>query len=88
MTSATPESLSKFVQFCQQHITGQERKEAQTFLDRFFRAFGHEGALDAGATSAAALPPFLPPFPPFFSSFFFPPLFFLSLPPLFSSLPL
>ena len=50
MTSATPESLSKFVQFCNQHITGQERKEAQTFLDRFFRAFGHEGALEAGAT--------------------------------------
>ncbi|MFM6333916.1 MAG: type IIL restriction-modification enzyme MmeI, partial [Dolichospermum sp.] len=49
MTSATPESLSKFVQFCNQHITGQERKEAQTFLDRFFRAFGHEGALEAGA---------------------------------------
>ncbi|MFM8004110.1 MAG: type IIL restriction-modification enzyme MmeI, partial [Dolichospermum sp.] len=42
-------SLSKFVQFCNQHITGQERKEAQTFLDRFFRAFGHEGALEAGA---------------------------------------
>jgi hypothetical protein len=36
MTSATPESLSKFVQFCNQHITGQERKEAQTFLDRFY----------------------------------------------------
>ena len=49
MTSSTPESLSKFVQFCNQHITGQERKEAQTFLDRFFRAFGHEGALEAGA---------------------------------------
>jgi hypothetical protein len=48
MTSLTPESLSKFVEFCNQYITGQERKEAQTFLDRFFRAFGHEGALEAG----------------------------------------
>ena len=55
MTSATPESLSKFVQFCNQHITGQERKEAQTFLDRFFRAFGHEGALEAGATYEEAI---------------------------------
>ncbi|BAZ80843.1 N-6 DNA methylase [Sphaerospermopsis kisseleviana CS-549] len=55
MTSSTPESLSKFVQFCQQHITGQERKEAQTFLDRFFRAFGHEGALEAGATYEEAI---------------------------------
>lgn len=50
MVAATPESLAKFVNFCQQHITGQERKEAQTFLDRFFRAFGHEGALEAGAS--------------------------------------
>ena len=55
MTSSTPETLSKFVQFCNQHITGQERKEAQTFLDRFFRAFGHEGALEAGATYEEAI---------------------------------
>ncbi|MFN7283768.1 MAG: type IIL restriction-modification enzyme MmeI, partial [Dolichospermum sp.] len=55
MTSSTPESLSKFVQFCNQHITGQERKEAQTFLDRFFRAFGHEGALEAGAKYEEAI---------------------------------
>jgi type II restriction/modification system DNA methylase subunit YeeA len=55
MTSSTPETLFKFVQFCKQHITGQERKEAQTFLDRFFRAFGHEGALEAGATYEEAI---------------------------------
>ncbi|MEA5552278.1 DNA methyltransferase [Anabaena cylindrica UHCC 0172] len=55
MVAATPESLAKFVSFCQQHITGQERKEAQTFLDRFFRAFGHEGALEAGATYEEAI---------------------------------
>jgi type II restriction/modification system DNA methylase subunit YeeA len=52
---ATPESLAKFVSFCQQHIKGQERKEAQTFLDRFFQAFGHEGALEAGATYEEAI---------------------------------
>lgn len=47
--SATPESLQKFVTYCQQHITGDEKGQAQVFLDRFFRAFGHEGALEAGA---------------------------------------
>ncbi len=55
MAAATPESLNKFVSFCQQHIKGQERKEAQTFLDRFFRAFGHEGALEAGASYEEAI---------------------------------
>ena len=48
--TVTPETLHNFVTFCQQHITGDEKGEAQTFLDRFFRAFGHEGALEAGAT--------------------------------------
>lgn len=52
---ATPDSLSKFVTFCKQHIKGEEKKEAQTFLDRFFRAFGHEGALEAGATYEEAI---------------------------------
>jgi SAM-dependent methyltransferase len=55
MVAATPESLNKFVSFCQQHITGQEKKEAQTFLDRFFRAFGHDGALEAGASYEEAI---------------------------------
>lgn len=48
--TATPETLSKFVTFCREHITGDEKGEAQVFLDRFFQAFGHEGALEAGAT--------------------------------------
>ncbi|MEH2254257.1 DNA methyltransferase [Nostoc sp.] len=55
MVSATPESLDKFISFCKQHIKGQEKKEAQTFLDRFFRAFGHEGALEAGASYEEAI---------------------------------
>lgn len=53
--SATPESLSAFVTFCQQHITGQERKEAQIFLDRLFKAFGYAGALEAGAKYEEAI---------------------------------
>ncbi len=47
--SSTSERLQDFVNFCDQHIRGDEKGEAQTFLDRFFRAFGHEGALEAGA---------------------------------------
>lgn len=47
---ATSESLNNFVFFCRQHIRGYERSEAQVFLDRFFRAFGHKGALEAGAS--------------------------------------
>ncbi|MGG6266484.1 DNA methyltransferase [Leptolyngbya sp. AN03gr2] len=48
--SSSPESLQKFVTFVQQHLKGDEKGEAQNFLDRFFRAFGHEGAIEAGAT--------------------------------------
>ncbi len=53
--TTTVESLQEFIDFCQQHITGKERKEAQIFLDRFFRAFGHKGALEAGATYEEAI---------------------------------
>ncbi|WP_293133454.1 type IIL restriction-modification enzyme MmeI [Okeania sp. SIO3I5] len=50
MMSASTENLHNFVIFCQQHITGNEKGEAQIFLDRFFQAFGHQGAIEAGAT--------------------------------------
>jgi hypothetical protein len=46
----TAERLHTFVNFVSEHLTGDEKGEAQTFLDRFFRAFGHEGAMEAGAT--------------------------------------
>jgi hypothetical protein len=36
------ESLEKFVKFAR-NLKGDEKSEAQPFLDRFFRAFGHEG---------------------------------------------
>jgi SAM-dependent methyltransferase len=45
---ASPATLQAFVQFCQT-LKGDEKSESQTFLDRFFRAFGHEGAIEAGA---------------------------------------
>ena len=50
---STPESLQKFVQYCQQHLKGDEKGESQNFLDRFFQAFGHEGVKEAGATLEA-----------------------------------
>lgn len=42
-------NLSAFVAWRQLHLRGDEKGEAQTFLDRLFKAFGHEGAIEAGA---------------------------------------
>src|SRR5437879_12571690 len=41
--------LSEFVRFAQT-LKGDEKSEAQSFLDRFFRALGHQGVIEAGAT--------------------------------------
>ena len=40
--------LSEFVAWWRGNIKGDEKGEAQIFLDRFMRAFGHAGALEAG----------------------------------------
>ena len=42
--------LGEFTNFVAAHIKGDEKGEAQVFLDRLFRAFGHPGAKEAGAT--------------------------------------
>jgi hypothetical protein len=42
-------ALSEFVRFAQT-LRGDEKSESQTFLDHFFRALGHKGAIEAGAT--------------------------------------
>jgi hypothetical protein len=42
-------NLNAFVTWRTTHLRGDEKGEAQTFLDRFFKAFGHEGAIEAGA---------------------------------------
>ncbi|MBD2393485.1 class I SAM-dependent DNA methyltransferase [Cyanobacterium aponinum FACHB-4101] len=55
MTTNSSENLEKFITFCKQHIKGQERKEAQIFLDRFFQGFGYDGALEAGAKYEEAI---------------------------------
>ena len=41
-------ALNEFVQFAQA-LRGDEKSEAQTFLDHLFRALGHEGVIEAGA---------------------------------------
>lgn len=35
--------LSQFVEWSARHITGDEKGQAQIFLDRLFRAFGQKG---------------------------------------------
>jgi hypothetical protein len=42
-------ALNEFVQFAQT-LRGDEKSEAQPFLDHLFRALGHQGAIEAGAT--------------------------------------
>ncbi|MFF9259989.1 MULTISPECIES: DNA methyltransferase [Streptomyces] len=42
--------LDTFVRYRKEHLSGDEKGEAQIFLDRLFQAFGHEGVREAGAT--------------------------------------
>jgi hypothetical protein len=42
------DKLAEFVGWAQQHVTGDEKGQAQIFLDRLFQAFGHPGVLDVG----------------------------------------
>ena len=42
-------ALEAFVTFARS-LRGDEKGESQTFLDHFFRALGHAGAIEAGAT--------------------------------------
>jgi hypothetical protein len=41
--------LAEFTGWVAQHVRGDEKGEAQVFLDRLFRAFGHAGVSEAGA---------------------------------------
>ena len=41
-------AFAEFVRFAQT-LRGDEKNEAQTFLDHFFRALGHQGVIEAGA---------------------------------------
>lgn len=46
---ATRESLRDFARFTA-GLKGDEKGEAQTFVDRLMRLFGHEDAVEAGGT--------------------------------------
>ena len=43
-------SLAAFVTYVQTHLTGDEKGESADFLDHLFRALGHAGIKEAGAT--------------------------------------
>ncbi len=47
--AVTRDSLQAFVDYCKAYIQGDEKSEAQTFLTRFFQAFGHVGIKEVGA---------------------------------------
>ena len=49
MATELKSALGEFVRFAQT-LRGDEKSEAQTFLDHFFRALGHQGVIEAGAT--------------------------------------
>jgi SAM-dependent methyltransferase len=50
MAGLRAERLSEFIAWAARHITGDEKGQAQIFLDRFFQAFGQPGCLDVGGT--------------------------------------
>lgn len=48
MDDPRTERLRGFVEWAGRHITGDEKGQAQIYLDRLFQAFGHPGSLDVG----------------------------------------
>jgi SAM-dependent methyltransferase len=48
-TAELQSALAQFVTFARS-LKGDEKSEAQSFLDHFFRALGHAGVIEAGAT--------------------------------------
>src|SRR3990172_2108038 len=50
MIEERAQRLADFVAWVAEHITGDEKGQAQIFFDRFFKAFGHKGCLDVGGT--------------------------------------
>ncbi len=48
--SELAKSLQAFVTYVQTHLSGDEKGEAAEFLDHLFRALGHDGIKEAGAS--------------------------------------
>ncbi|MDB6149325.1 MAG: hypothetical protein JWQ44_773, partial [Chthoniobacter sp.] len=49
-TAELKSSLEKFVTYVNTQVKGDEKSEAQGFLERLFRALGYEGVAEAGGT--------------------------------------
>lgn len=49
------DQLRSFTNWVENHIRGDEKSEAQIFLDHLFRAFGHPGCLDIGGLTECRL---------------------------------
>ena len=50
MSDPRQERLAEFVAWTRAHVTGDEKGQAQIFLDHLFRAFGQKGSLDVGGS--------------------------------------
>lgn len=50
MSDPRQERLAEFVTWTRAHVTGDEKGQAQIFLDHLFRAFGQKGSLDVGGS--------------------------------------
>jgi hypothetical protein len=50
MDETRKQRLAEFVAWATLHISGDEKGEAQVFLDRLFQAVGQKGAKDVGGT--------------------------------------
>lgn len=48
MSDARKQRLAEFVSWTRDNITGDEKGQAQIFLDRLFQAFGQKGCLEVG----------------------------------------
>jgi hypothetical protein len=51
MAMPNRDKLAEFTAWCQKNITGDEKGQAQIFLDRLFQAFGQSGCLDVGGST-------------------------------------
>ena len=57
MSDLRKEKIAAFTAWAAEHISGDEKGEAQIFLDRLFQAFGQRGLREAGALSAYRFDP-------------------------------
>jgi hypothetical protein len=53
METERAKRLAEFVSWVGTNIKGDEKGEAQVFLDRLFRAFGHDGVPEADAATSS-----------------------------------